>query len=833
MRFTAQFLIARAAISAAHSSPVPSSGVVVRRVSDMLGRRSKLLWLHLLLALLTGAGALWSAPTNHWAFQPVRKVSPPRVKTKVWPQTPIDRFILARLEENRLAPATQADRRTLIRRATFDLHGLPPTPEEVEAFARDPVSTSKAFAALVERLLASPHYGERWGRHWLDVARYADNKGYVFFEEKTYPWAWTYRDYVVRAFNEDKPFDQFVREQLAADRFAPKADASARAAWPALGFLTVGDHFSNNTHDILDDRIDVVTRGLLGLTVSCARCHDHKFDPVTMADYYALYGVFRSSTEPMVPPAVSVPALNERYEEFELVLMTKQRRLREFVESRHREIVRGGRTRVAEYLMAVYAQRNQPPTESFMLIADKGDVNPAVVSRWRAHVDRAGATNAIWSSWSSFAAVNETNFAVEATTVLARLAAEGDIHPTIREKVLGPGSPMTMKEVAERYASAFTSVTETASGPGMDALRSVLYGPDAPPEVPAQMDWGFLSLLPDRASQGEFQKLITDLEQWLMRGPEAPARAMVLEDAARPFEPRVFARGNPNRPTTPVSRRFIGVLDPKMKPFQEGSGRRELAEAIVSPKNPLTARVFANRVWQQHFSVGLVRTASDFGLRGEPPTHPELLDWLVGEFIRSKWSVKQLHRLIMASAVYQQGGGVNGESPSADPENRLLHHFPRRRHDFETQRDAMLAVSGRLDLDLGGPPVTLSSKRRSLYAFVDRLDVPPVMTTFDFPSPSSSCPERPQTTVSPQALYLMNNEFVMDCAAAVVSRKELAGARDAHEKITRLYELLYARAPKETEQRMAEAFLGDAPDVKRWQQFAHALLLANEFVFVD
>ena len=356
----------------------------------------------------------------------------------------------------------------------------------------------------------------------------------------------------------------------------------------------------------------------------------------------------------MVPPVIAMPALNERYEEFELVLMAKQRRLREFVESRHREIVHGGRTRVAEYLMAVYAQRNQPPTESFMLIADKGDVNPAVVSRWRAHVDRAGATNAIWAPWVAFAGLDETNFAAGAVVVHGEVSANANVNPVIREKVLGPGVPRTMKEVAERYAAAFGTVTAEARAKEDGILRSVLYGVDAPPEVPAQMDWGFLSLLPDRASQGEFQKLITDLEQWLMRGPEAPARAMVLEDAARPYEPRVFARGNPNRPTTPVSRRFIGVLDPKMKPFKEGSGRRELAEAIVSAKNPLTARVFANRVWQQHFGVGLVRTASDFGLRGEPPTHPELLDWLAREFVRNKWSVKQLHRLIMNSAVYQQ-----------------------------------------------------------------------------------------------------------------------------------------------------------------------------------
>ena len=823
------------------------------------------------LAWLTVATTTGAA-TNHWAFEPVRKVSPPKVRNKAWPQTPVDRFVLAKLEANQLKPAPPADRLTLIRRATFDLLGLPPTPEEVEAFVRNPAPTPKAFATLVDRLLESPRYGERWGRHWLDVARYADNKGYVFFEEKTYPWAWTYRDYVVQAFNDDKPFDQFVREQLAADqlnaaterraspgpmfqRHSKPGDArrSDRDALPALGFLTVGDHFSNNTHDILDDRIDVVTRGLLGLTVACARCHDHKFDPVKMADYYALYGVFRSSTEPMVPPLAAAPALTERYEEFELVLMEKQRRLREFVEGRHREILHGGRTRVAEYLMAVYAQRNQPATESFMLLADKGDVNPAVVSRWRTHLERAGGTNAIWAPWLAFAALEETNFTAGATQVYDRLLAEARLNYMVREKVVLPGVPKTMKELAERYGTMFASlIPEGSAATNHDAheLRHILYGPDAPPNVPAEMDWGFLSLLPDRASQGEFQKLITDLEQWLMRGPEAPPRAMVLEDLPVPFEPRLFARGNPNRPTTPVPRRFISLLDRKETPFRHGSGRRELANAIADPKNPLTARVFVNRVWHQHFGAGLVTTPSDFGLRGEPPSHPELLDWLAGEFVRGGWSVNRLHRLIMGSAVYQQSSviseSVNSDSVAkrpahagptdlliTDSSNRLLSRFPRRRHDFETQRDALLAVSGKLDAKAGGPPAPLGSNRRSLYVFVDRLDVPPLMTTFDFPSPSASCPQRPQTTVSPQALYLMNNEFVMDCAAAVLTRADVTAANSSEEKVVRLHALLFARAPHEAEQRRAARFLGPAPDEKAWRHYVHALMLANEFVFVD
>jgi len=748
----------------------------------------------------------------------------------------MDRFILDRLEANKLSPSPAADRRTLIRRATFDLLGLPPTPEETDAFVRDPAPQEKAFAELIDRLLSSPHYGERWGRHWLDVARYADNKGYVFFEEKTYPWAWTYRDYVVRSFNEDKPFNEFVIEQLAADLLDAPGN---RQALPALGFITVGDHFSNNTHDILDDRIDVVTRGLLGLTVACARCHDHKFDPVSTADYYAMYGVFRSSSEPMVPPAAADPALTETYEEFELVLHEKQNKLRDFVESKHREIVHGGRTRVAEYLMTFYAQRNQPLTESFMLIADKGDVNPAVVSRWRAHIDRASATNSIWAPWHAFAALDETNFASLAPAAIAILMTESNLNPLVREAVLMPDAPKSMKEVAERYGKMFAAVelefkANAATKFELDIYR-VLHGPDAPPDIPAQLDWGFISLLPDRASQGEFQKLITDLEQWLMRGPEAPPRAMVLQDLPVPYEPRIFVRGNPNRPGSAVPRRFLALLDPTEKPFREGSGRRELAEAITDPKNPLTARVFVNRVWLHHFGAGLVTTPSDFGLRGEPPSHPELLDWLADAFMRGGWKVKELHRLIMNSAVYQQSSAIGKPSlaQQADPENRLLWRMNPRRHDFETLRDSLLAVSGRIELKGGGPPVTSSSPRRTIYNFVDRLDLPPVFSTFDFPTPSVSCPQRAQTTVAPQALYLMNNEFVAESAFATLRREDVVSCDSTSTKVERLYRILLGRDPVDKDLKRANSFLGSSPDEKTWQQFIHALLLTNEFAFVD
>lgn len=392
-----------------------------------------------------------------------------------------------------------------------------------------------------------------------------------------------------------------------------------------------------------------------------------------------------------------------------------------------------------------------------------------------------------------------------------------------------------MSEVAARYSQMFSNLEQRFVAPNAtEAERevfAVLHGPDAPPDVPAQMDWGFLSLLPDRASQGEFQKLITGLEQWLMRGPEAPPRAMTVKDLPTPFEPRVFTRGNPNRPGATVPRRFLAVLDPT--PFRKGSGRGELAGAIVG--NPLAARVFVNRVWQHHFGAGLVGTPSDFGVRGEPPTHPELLDWLAGEFIRSGWKVKSLHRLLMNSAVYQQASFQPGDTRAreTDPENRLLWRMNPQRHDFETMRDALLMTSGRIDFKAGGPPVAATVTRRTVYTFVDRLDLPPVFATFDFPSPSASCPQRAQTTVPPQALYLMNNEFVAECAAATLRRKDVTRAEAPSAKVERLFQVVLGRPPGETDRRRALDFLGSEPAEKTWQEFVQALFLTNEFAYVD
>ncbi|MFN0050839.1 MAG: DUF1549 and DUF1553 domain-containing protein, partial [Planctomycetales bacterium] len=752
---------------------------------------------------------------------------------------------------------------TLIRRATLDLLGLPPTPEEVADFEADPEPTPRAFARVVDRLLESPHYGERWGRYWLDVARYADNKGYVFFEEQSYPWAHAYRDWVIGALNDDLPMDQFILQQLAADQLpSPQL--------PALGFLTIGGHFMNNVHDIFDDRIDAVTRGLLGLTVTCARCHDHKYDPIPQADYYGLYGVFRSTSEPLVPPRFQPVPDTELFEYYELGLAERQTALEKFLDGKHTELVTGARTRVAEYLLAAHAARDQPTTEEFMLLIPKGDLHPSVVQRYWLHLQRTRRQHdPVWGVWHALAAIPEADFDSRAPAVCTQLAAQTDpdrpLNPLVVEAVC-QSPPSSLKDVAQRYSDLLLRIdrqmTEKSHRPtdpagATEQLHQFFHAPDAPANVPRVAGWGVLTLLPDREAQAEYQKLLKVLEQWMIHGPHAPVRAMVLVDEPVPYESRVFLRGNPNRPGDLAPRKFLSVLDPGSAPFTQGSGRLELAQAIVDPRNPLTARVFVNRVWRHHFGAGLVKTPSDFGVRSEPPSHPELLDLLTGGFIADRWSLKNLHRRIMLSAVYQQSSVLPGEGTEPgtdgqrlDPENRLLWQFPRRRLDFEALRDSLLAVAGTLDRALGGPPASLlaGSNRRSVYGFIDRLALPGLLRTFDFPSPDATSPQRDETTVAPQALFLMNGPLAQACASQLLLRPEIAGETQFVRRVERLYRLLFARSATPEEWRLAAEFIGQPTDgtaeslraltvtpdsAPAWKRYAQALLLTNEFAFVD
>ncbi len=624
-----------------------------------------------------------SAASTLWSLKPVTKPTPPKVKDGTWAANPIDRFVQAKLEAKGLKPSPPADRRTLLRRVTFDLTGLPPTPAEVDAFLAD--KSPDAYRKVVERLLASPHYGERWARHWLDIARYSDTKGYVFTEDRNYPNAYTYRDWVIRAFNEDMPYSRFVASQIAADRL-PGAKPSDQAA---LGFLTVGRRFLNNTHDIIDDRIDVTMRGLQGLTVACARCHDHKFDPIPTQDYYALYGVFASSVE--TTPAISPKPISEPY-------LAHDEKVRKTDEER--------------------------------------------LNLLRAQINR------------------------------------------LREIVKDPAKAASVPEPVKNGLQGFRE--NELPNPGQYAAIAPAFEPGTRERIDA---------------------MAAELETLRKTYPPRPEFAMAMADSPSPHHARVFKRGNPGNPGEEAPRRFLQAL---AKPGEEqpvwnqGSGRLELARAITAKDNPLTARVFVNRVWAWHFGQGIVRTPSDFGRQGDKPTHPELLDWLAATFVEQGWSVKQLHRMIVLSSTYRQDSSYRAAAYEADPDNRLLWRMNRRRLDMEQTRDALLAAAGRLDTSkVGGPSVEAwegdYSTRRTLYGRIERQNLPGVFRTFDFASPDSTSPGRFQTTVPQQALFFMNSPFAAAQARALAARPEIAKAPEGAARVRALYRLLYGRQPDKEE----------------------------------
>ncbi len=494
-----------------------------------------------------------------------------------------------------------------------------------------------------------------------------------------------------------------------------------------------------------------------------------------------------------------------------------------------------------------------------MLLADGADLNPTMILRYQVYLERTAAANdPIWTLWHALANLPADRFDVDAPGVVERLiagASPGQVHPLVAGAFLGKrlGS---LDDAAKTYAELLLGVDkmwrtaldearaagkpapERLADDGLESLRQVFYGATAPAN-PARGEINELALLPDRPAQMTRTKLRLEIEKWRANGPAAPPRAMALADLPVAVRPRVFLRGNPNNLGDEVPRRFLRVLSQgEPAPFATGSGRLELARAIASADNPLTARVLVNRVWLEHFGSALVRTPSDFGLRCEPPTHPELLDYLAGSFIDGGWSIKRLHRLIVLSATYAQASDDRPECRAIDPENTLLWRMNRRRLDFESTRDALLAVAGRLATEIGGPSVSEIGKpggtRRTMYGHIDRLNLPGLYRTFDFPNPDTTSPARSLTTIPQQALFFMNSPLAAEAAGQLLGRPEVAGEADAARRLGRLYQLVYARQPAAEEIDWAVRFLADAADqAAGWNQLVQALLLSNEFVFVD
>ena len=765
---------------------------------------------------------------RHWAFQPVRRVAPPEVEQVDRVSTPVDRFILRQLEKHELGLSPPADRRTLIRRATYDLLGMPPSPDEVEAFVAD--DSPDAYAKLVDRLLESPHYGEHWGRHWLDVARYSDTKGYVYArEERTFVHAHLYRDWVIRAFNDDLPYDRFLKRQIAADQVVPED----RQALAAMGFLTLGRRFLGVTPDIIDDRIDVVTRGTMGLTVSCARCHDHKYDPIPAADYYSLYGIFQSSFEAMteLPRASHVPAPTK---EFEAGFRSRKQKLAETIAARAAEASERVRARVADYLHAQQELEKYPP-QGFDQILSKDDLIPAIVWRWRDYLTASARDDdPVFVPWRKFLSLGEGDFAAGAAAVAQQIQqSAGAVNPRIAAAFAVP--PTSPREVADRYGQVFGEIDRAwrdlckdarnknlplpdgLPGAPDEALRQVLYGSGAPGVIPPEPIVNTEAFY-DSGTVTELWKLQGEVDRWLLQSPESIPHVMHLRDRESAVVPRIFRRGNPATPGDEVPRQFVTLLSGENpKPFVQGSGRLELARSIASSENPLTARVWVNRVWMHHFGRGLVATPSDFGLRAEPPSHPDLLDWLADDFVRSGWSTKALHRRILLSSAYRQRSGepedraLGTRAQQHDPENRLLWRMNPRRLSFEEYRDTLITVAGELDPTVGGRAVEFfpagRSFRRSVYGRIDRQFVPGVLRVFDFANPDLHAPQRSETSIPQQALFALNHPFVADRARALAANVSAPANADPESNVARLYRRLFQREPSSPELAAAMAFL--------------------------
>ena len=714
------------------------------------------------------------AQRQYWAFQPLSRPSIPEVKTSEWVKNPIDAFVAAKLEQKGLNPSPATDKVTLLRRVYFDLTGLPPTPEEVDAFLAD--SSPDAYAKVVDRLLDSPHYGERWARHWLDIARYAESDG--FKADDLRPNVWRYRDYVIRAFNEDKPYDRFMQEQIAGDELWP-GDFDARLA-TAFNRHYPDEYNQQNLklrrQEILNDITDTVGSAFLGMTFECARCHDHKFDAILQADYYRLQAFFSNVAAddeiPLLPPA-ELEEYNRKVAAWE-------------------ETTAGIRSEIS---MLVYNVR----TKSYK-------------SRYTAYVE-------------------EVQQALD--------------------------TPVEQRTAMQRW---MTHKARNFMNPADEDLAKGLRG----------------------SAKQCYQDLKVELDKFEHLHPGSlPIGVGITELSAEPLPTHVLSVGAYDRPLEEVQPGFLTILDPgpaKVTPPANGhtTGRRSaLAKWLADPSNPLTPRVMANRIWNYHFGRGIAATPSDFGLMGERPTHPELLNWLSGEFIRSGWSMKHMHRLIVNSSTYQQSSAYNELAAKADPFNRLLWRYDRQRLEAEIIRDTTLKVSGLLNPEVYGPsvrpplplgvpdrswetsPDVADHHRRSIYTFIQRNTLYPMVEVFDMPDTHASCARRSVTTTAPQALTFLNSTEVMDWAQAFAGRVLSTAGDDVSKQIEAAYRLAYSRRPKGTEKDAALTFfdrhaaiiaeraaagekLALPPEKPEWADpvhaaalvdFCHMLVNSNEFVY--
>jgi hypothetical protein len=718
-------------------------------------------------AIWPKAAENWAKGTpevTHWAFAPVKPVSPPPDPIG-WSRNPIDRFLAAKWRAQGLRPVPLADKRTLIRRLTFDLTGLPPTPQEIADFLGD--NSPNAYAKVIDRLLASPSYGERWGRHWMDVAHYADTAG----DNADYPIPEIrlYRDYIIDAFNADKPYDQFVREQVAGDILATQGPRESYAErMIATGFLALSRRYATAPEELwhltLEDTIETTGRAFLGLTLRCARCHDHKFDPVTKEDYYALYGIFASTRFPYTG---SEEFQSKGFPRARFQPLLPPEEARPYIEAFERRL--GERRAELERLEKV------DPLATGLVELDR-----------------------------QMSSIQEALKSLE--------AAKQDA-PPLR---------VQLASLAARRGKAEGELKSKFAGP-REELR-VLTRTELPPELLA---------------------------------------AYAVAEG-KPVDEAIHIRGEPERRGAVVRRnvpKFLVGDSPPVIPAN-GSGRLALAEWLTRPEHPLTARVMVNRIWQHHFGRGIVASPSNFGLRGDAPTHPELLDWLADRFVREGWSNKAIHRLLLLSSAYQLSGTFDPANATTDPSNRFFWRRDRARLDAEAIRDAMLAVGGHLALGRLGPhpfpPVrewhwtqhnafkaVYASNHRSVYLMTQRIQRHPFLALFDGPDTNTSTADRTSATVPLQALYFLNNPFVREQAGGFVQRL-MTEASEPRYRIAIAHELAWGRPADPTEIEKGLGYVADFTRVavrsglppqqaerEAWESYAKVLLTANEFLYLE
>jgi hypothetical protein len=925
--------------------------------------------------------------SKHWSLQSLRPGALPEIRHTEWVRNTLDRFILAKLEANGLAPTEEADKRTLLRRITFDLTGLPPTPADLDAFLAD--SSPDAYERVVDRLLASPRYGERWARHWLDLVRYAEAYGHEF--DFDIPEAYQYRDYVVRALNADLPYDQFVTEQIAGDllpepRRHPITHANESILGTAFWFLGEARHspvdVRQDQADHIDNQIDVLGKTFLGLTLACARCHDHKFDAIATKDYYALAGYLESSrlqrafiddpgprrerlrqlrdvlmqSRPLAIALTSRTVLDHldqlplHWQDLtavdpllqpwlELARCDVQQFAAKKCELTRRLKADEGRAAAFAAKATIFEDFRQGDYRDWFVTGEAFGDGPSrlgdvALREGRLPVRRVLGASAAHSGLLAGqlqGALRSRTFRIEKDYILYQIAGTGgrvnlivDGYQLIRDPIYGGLSfgvdqgdrPTWAVQNVSMWKGHNAYVELLDDGDGLLALERVLFSADATPvdqpnrlladllddpavDSPTQLLRRLQTLLREvveqwragtletRSDTGERLALLNALlscdwsrfpaeasaEQLadqerlaalrkradeIQASLPAPHRALAMADATGINE-HVFIRGSHKNLGDEVPRRFLEVLAGPDQPAPvRGSGRLELAQRMVASSDPVLPRLLVNRLWLHHFGEGIVRSPDDFGLQGQPPTHPELLDYLASEFIQRGWSIKQMHRLMALSSTYRMASRGDPKADEADPQNKLLHRMPVRRLEAECIRDAMLAVSGRLDLTMEGPGVMPyltpfmvgrgrpasgpldGAGRRSLYLAVRRNFLTPMFLAFDFPIPFTTIGRRGVSNVPAQALTMMNNPFVLQQADLWAKRILAEPGHTPERRITELYVDAFARPPSEGELADALAFLrdqgkeyGSVDDARSWSDLCHVLLNVKEFIFVN